>query len=155
MVTKKHAVENIGIFSPGPGAYSPKVLNTGGGQLGDKPQYSLRPVLEQHQSKAVRTVSSNPGPGTYDSRVSKTGHGTWTDTPNVSFGTSCKLERPEESLPSTRLISAAHTRENQGLFSPGPAAYKQQATMGKHTPRSVGQSSPRFGFGSSPRPWNN
>jgi hypothetical protein len=161
---KEFARENIGVHSPGPGAYlvdKNVTSNNGAGFIGDAPAFSMRPNTTFDRSTAAQgtdrgiTTDTNrrlrentPGPGSYSNLLkpmAKMG--------GPLFGKSDIQIRPEEVFARVPFMGNQYSRENGGVHSPGPALYTQKGLTGYRQP-DMGHAykkQPAFSFGSAKR----
>jgi hypothetical protein len=135
-ISRAHERENVGVFSPGPAAYSPRQSLHHKVHQRNSPRFSMRPHLK-HKVAADGTtlrwakISSGPGPGSSNPHVGRCGGGFMGDAPSHKIGTGRQCPNPASN------------------FSPGPATYMPANRYLTGNRRKEG---PSFSFGSAPRP---
>ena len=117
------AFEATHVATPGPSLYTPTVTKTGGGLLGDSPQYTFRG--DSQPRSFIETAflqSSSPGPAynPANQTVAKS------QAPRFTFGTEPRLPSP------------------YGKDGPGPNSYRVKGNQ--HGGGEIGDA-PKFGFG--------
>lgn len=117
------AFEATHVATPGPSLYTPTVTKTGGGLLGDSPQYTFRG--DSQPRSFIETAflqSSSPGPAYHPANqtVAKS------QAPRFTFGTEPRLPSP------------------YGKDGPGPNSYRVKGNQ--HGGGEIGDA-PKFGFG--------
>jgi hypothetical protein len=117
------AFEETHVATPGPSLYTPTVTKTGGGLLGDSPQYTFRG--DSQPRSFIETAflqSSSPGPAYHPANqtVAKS------QAPRFTFGTERRPPSP------------------YGRDAPGPNSYRVKGN--EHGGGEMGDA-PKFGFG--------
>lgn len=117
------AFEATHVATPGPSLYTPTVTKTGGGLLGDSPQYTFRG--DSQPRSFIETAflqSSSPGPAYHPANktVAKS------QAPKFTFGTERRPPSP------------------YGRDAPGPNSYRVKGNQ--HGGGEIGDA-PKFGFG--------
>ena len=111
--------ENFGIFSPGPAAYSPRVMSAQANTQQRPPSYSMRTPLKCKAGpdgislSERKEVGDGPGPGGTKPYLNRFGGGYMGDGPTHKIGTGVKIPSPAENLKKLQYYGKGFDRTYQ------------------------------------------